>query len=101
MIAERIYISEIQSELPYKDRRSVRKWCSNNHVLILSDIGSNKQYALRVEYENAKCRNYPIHQESINSSMTYFSKSSKTEKGNEYIPLGRNEENFLNHLLNL
>jgi hypothetical protein len=96
----RIYISEIQSELPYKTRRTVRKWCRNNHVRILSDIGSNKQYALRAEYENAKCRNYHIHQEAINSSMA-FSEYSTTEKANEYKPLGEIEGNFLNRLQNL
>ena len=100
-MTERIYISEIQSELPYKTRRTVRKWCFNNHVRILSDVGSNKQFALRVEYENAKCRNYHIHQEAINSSMIYFSKSGKAEKANKYRVLGRNEEDFLNRLLNL
>lgn len=100
-MTERIYIPEIQSELPYKDRRTVRKWCFNNHVRILSDIGSNKQFALREEYENAKCRNYDIHKETINSTTIYFSKSSKAQKVNEYRPLGRIEESFLNYLQNL
>ena len=100
-MTERIYISEIQSELPYKDRRTVRRWCFNNHVRILSDVGSNRQFALRIEYENAKCKNYHLHLESINSTTTYFSNNSKIEKVNEYRALGRNEENFLNRLLNL
>jgi hypothetical protein len=99
-MTERIYISEIQSELQYKDRRSVRRWCRNNNVRVLSDVGSNKQYALRSEYENARFKNYPIRPEVFNSSMAYFPKSSKVEKENEYIPLGRIEENFLNRLLN-
>lgn len=99
-MTERIYIPEIQSELPYKTRRTVRKWCRNNHVRILSDVGSNKQFALRVEYENAKCRNYHIHQEAINSTTIYFSENSTVEKVDEYRPLGEIEGNFLNRLLN-
>lgn len=100
-MTERIYIPEIQSELPYKDRRSVRRWCHNNNVRVLSDTGSNRLYALRSEYENAKCKNYNIYPEVYNSSTIHFSINGKVEKVNEYKPVGRIEENFLNRLLNL
>lgn len=100
-MTERIYIIEIQNELQYKDRRSVRRWCRNNNVRILSDVGSNRQYALRSEYENAKCKNYPLHQEVFSSSIVNLSKSSKIGKEKEYRPMGRIEESFISHLLNL
>ena len=97
-MTERIYISHIQGELHYKDRRSVRRWCRNNSVRILSDIGSNKQFALKDEYEKAKNKNYYLKTEVINSSMNFFSINNNTEKVNEYKPLGDHEINFLNCL---
>ena len=99
-MTERIYISDIQNELHYKDRRSVRRWCRNNCVRILSDVGSNKHFVLRDKYEKAKNKNYYSNTEVISSSMNLFSINNNTEKAYEYRPLGNNEINFLNSLQN-
>jgi len=98
-MTERIYISDIQSELHYKDRRSVRRWCRNNDVRVLSDIGSNRQYVLKDEYEKAKCRNYNKIQELPNSSVNIFNKTEK--KKPLYIPRFENEKRMLSILQNI
>ena len=92
---ERVYISEILNELHYKDRRSVRRWCCNNKVSILSDIGSNRQYVLSQEYEKAKCRNYAQAQEFSNSFNIIDKKIS------EYKPRFENEKRMLSILQNI
>jgi hypothetical protein len=89
---ERVYISEIQNELHYKDRRSVRRWCYNNNVRILSDIGSNKQFVLKADYENAKNTNYYKAHEHPNSSE---------KKSPEYFPRFENEKRMLSILQNI
>ena len=98
-MSERLYIPEIQKELQYRVRKSVRRWCCNNNVRILSDVGSNKQYVLRDEYEKAKNKNYS-NNEVINSSMNFFSMNNRTEKIKEYRPQGEQEIKFLNCLQN-
>lgn len=54
MIMERIYLEDLEKELHYRDRRSVRRWCRNNNVRILSDSSSNRQFVLRDEFEKEK-----------------------------------------------
>lgn len=93
-MAERIYISYIQSELRYKDRRSVRRWCRNNIVRIFSDIGSNKQYVLKDEFEMAKNRNSLINIFSQN-------RNNNTEKKRVYKPQGEYEKAFLSIFTNI
>jgi len=99
---ERLYLKDIQDELHYKDRRSVRRWCRNNGVLILSDIGSNKQYVLKEEFEKAKNKNYFNCFKKISSSQHTFSPNDKIcgENMRTYIPQGIHEINFLNCLQN-
>ena len=92
---KRVYISEILNELHYKDRRSVRRWCRNNNVRILSDIGTNKQYVLSHEYEKAKSRNYSPAQEFSNSFNIIDKKIS------EYKPRFENEKRMLSILQNI
>lgn len=58
MIEERVYIKDIQVKLQYRDRRSVRRWCHNNNVRILSDTGTSKQFVLNHEFERALTRKY-------------------------------------------
>ena len=99
-MSERMYIQEIQKELQYRVRKSVRRWCCNNNVRILSDVGSNKQYVLRDEYEKAKNKNYNTNTKVINSSMNFFSMNSNAEKTKEYRPQGEQEIKFLNCLQN-
>lgn len=99
---ERLYIKEIQQELQYRDRRSVRRWCRNNGVKIFCDIGSNRCFVLKEEFEMAKSKNYLIQQDCDNSIMNIISNSRKliTEKAMGYMPKGKYEMKFLNFLHN-
>ena len=103
MTEERLYIKDIQKELHYRDRRSVRRWCSNSNVRILSDAGSNKQFVLRDDFEKAKTKHYYTRPGVINSSKKFFSQNrnnqSETVKG--YRPLGEYEKEFLSIFTNL
>jgi hypothetical protein len=94
---ERLYIQDIQKELQYRDRRSVRRWCCNNGIRLLSDFGSNKQFVLRDEFEKAKNKSYYISAVAINSSLNVFSQNcnNKADKLKQYIPKGENEKKFL------
>jgi len=100
---ERIHISEIQGMLHYKDRRSVRRWCRNNGIRILCDIGSNRQYVLKEEFEIAKNKIYYTTQSCFKSIAQLLSQNQNIniEKANEYKPIGKNEMNFLNSLQNI
>lgn len=94
---ERIEISEIQMMLHYKDRRSVRRWCRNNGVRILCDIGSNKQYVLTEELDVVICKIYDSQQHKPETKNNIY----ETGKDNGYIPTGIYEQSFLNLLQNL
>lgn len=85
---ERIYIKDLQQELNYYDRRSVKRWCHNNNVRILSDVGSNKHFVLRDEFEKAKSKDYNLASDCFNSSI----KKTSIEK---YTPKGEYEKMFL------
>ena len=100
---ERVYISELQSDLHYKDRRSARRWCKNQNIRILHDIGSNKQFILRDEYESAKCGNYYPSQENIKISENYFNlyNIGIEKKEPEYQPRFENEGRMLSILRNI
>ncbi|NVN95994.1 MAG: hypothetical protein HXX18_12000 [Bacteroidetes bacterium] len=84
---DRLYIKELQIKLQYKDRRSVRRWCRNNGVRILSDLGSNRQFVLKDEFENSLNKIY---------SLNPISAENNKE---EYIPKGTIESDFLSILL--
>ncbi len=47
--------------LGYKSLRSLRRWCGNNKVAILSDVGSRKKYLLRVEFDAARLQTLIAH----------------------------------------
>jgi hypothetical protein len=100
---ERIHISEIQGMLHYKDRRSVKRWCHNNGIRILCDIGSNRQYVLKEEFEIAKNKIYYTQKNSFKSIMQFLSpnQNSNTEKADEYKPIGEYEMIFFNSLQNI
>lgn len=85
---DRIYIKELQIKLQYIDRRSVRRWCRNNGVRILSDCGSNRQFVLKNEFENALNKIY------------YLQPTSSDNYKVKYIPQGTIESGFLSILLN-
>lgn len=100
---ERVYISEIQHDLQYKDRRSVRRWCSNNNVNIISDQGSNKQFVLREEYELAKSKNYHRVQDpskSLPANSAQLQKKTEIKK-TEYSPRFKNEIRMVSILTNI
>ena len=108
---ERLYIQEIQKELPFRDRRTLKKWCRNNGVGIFTDLGSNRLFVIKAEFEAAKMNQVISYikqkygedklPEYFNSLTIFFSKSNNTEKANEYKPLGEYENKFLNCLQNL
>ena len=102
-MSERVYISTLQTDLHYKDRRSVRRWCHNNNVRILTDIGSNKQFVLKVEYENAKCRNYECHSAIQKPFKNFFDQNHNSSKirNPEYLPRFENEKRMLSILQNI
>ena len=100
-MSERLYIKELQQELHYRDGRSIRRWCCNNGVRILCDIGSNKQYVLRNEFEIAKSKNYKINKDNIISMQKELQNSNFiVERVKEYKPTGKHEKNFLKCLQN-
>lgn len=85
---DRLYIKELQIKLQYKDKRSVKRWCRNNGVRILSDCGSNRKYVLKNEYENALNKIYDLQSTSPENNIE------------KYIPIGTIESGFLSILLN-
>jgi hypothetical protein len=99
-MSERIYIPQIQKELQYRDRRSAQKWCRNNNVRILSDIGSNRQFVLIKEFviaiNNCHFKGCGIG----NSHEKYFTQYNNAGNANKYKPQGEYEKNFLTHLQN-
>jgi len=98
---ERLYIKEIQQELQYRDRRSVRRWCRNNGVRILCDIGSNRWFVLKDEFEIAKSKNYHFNKDSFCSTQLLMSNHNLiTERVKEYKPQGKYEKIFFNCLQN-
>lgn len=93
---ERLYIEELQKILRYRDRRSVRRWCRNNMVKILSDNGSNKQFVLKEEFEKQKNRNYGLTDSNGKISLenhTYI--YNNVGKGKKYRPQGETELAYL------
>ena len=97
-MADRLYIKDLQNELPYRDRRTLLKWCMNNGVGVFSDVGSNRLYVLKEEFEFAK----------MNQPVSYFKNKygtdvKKLKTGNEsrnYKPGGEYEMKFLSYLQN-
>jgi hypothetical protein len=100
---DRIYISDIQNELHYRDRRSARRWCRLNSVLLQTDIGSNKQFASKSTFENAKDRTCYNNPDAVNSTMQFITnyRKAKSKKGSDYKPQGEYEKTFLSILQSL
>lgn len=98
-MSERIYIPEIQSKLPYKDRRSVIRWCAKNGVRLFKDIGSKPLFALKNDFEYAYAPNR-ISPEILNSTIDFFSNYHQAQriKAPEYKPQGEIEKQFLSIL---
>ena len=109
---ERLYIKDIQKVLPFRDRRTLKKWCRNNGVEIFCDRGSNRLFVIKAEFELAKNNKEIIkylknkYDETIlskilNADNNFLFKNNNTEKVSEYKPQGEHEKNFLNRLQNL
>jgi hypothetical protein len=108
---ERMYIKEIQEKLPFKDRRTLKKWCENNGVGIFTDVGSNRLYILKMEFERAinskEIMEYLKGKygeeralEIINNSSNKDAIIGDLKNQSGYIPLGEHEKKFLNCLQN-
>ncbi len=106
----RIYISEIQTDLQYTDRRSVLKWCRNMEVKIFTDKGCKRQYAIKDEYESIK--NHQIleylkqkygTENPFEANTKKISTTSKPTDQNQsqYIPQYQNEKRLLSIFTNL
>jgi len=87
---ERIYITDLLETLRYRDLRSVRRWCANNQVRVLSDIGSKWRFVMKEELERALIR---FHEESKKESVR-----TKHVKIGRYTPVGETEKTFLSTL---
>jgi undecaprenyl pyrophosphate synthase len=107
-----IYIRDVATELGYKDRRSIYRWCFNHGIKIMSDIGSNRKYIIKEEFEAIKMKQsveyikekYGVDKlsEDFNSLiMTFFFKNNNAENTVKYRPVGEHERNFLKNLQNL
>lgn len=104
----RIYIKELKELLNSRDKRSnrmVKSWCENNHVTINRDIGSNKLYVFREEFERVylgQKKQFSI-PELINSTMNFFPQMEKlkVEKSKSYISQGEHEKAYLSMLQNI
>ncbi len=86
---ERLYIKELQALLQYKDKRSVKRWCHNNGVRILTDHGTYRQFVLKSDFENV-----------FNNSQSTHPNIRIKNIINDYLPLGEKESDFLSILLN-
>lgn len=107
---ERLYIQDIQKELPFRDRRTLKKWCHNNGVGVFTDLGSNRLFVIKAEFEAAKMNQVIDYikekygedtlPEYFNSLTIFFSGNNNVAKADEYKPLGEHEKKFLNCLQN-
>jgi hypothetical protein len=51
VLKNRMYLNELSSLINRKDKRSVRSWCSKNHVRVFKD--SSGEFVIKVEFELA------------------------------------------------
>lgn len=80
-----IKISEVAAMLDYKDSRSVKKWCANNSVAIISYSGSNKRFVIKDEFEKAQGEIVSRH-----SHIQDYKTSCKTPRGYSQSSLDTN-----------
>jgi hypothetical protein len=102
----KIFIKDIAKELGYKDTRSIKRWCDNHNIGILSDFGSNRQYVFKSEYEIARDRivNKYIKQKygiKIVQPVIHIPENIIANNDNSvqpeynYTPIGKSEKKFL------
>ena len=87
---ERMYLEELFEILKYRDHRSIRRWCLNNQVQILFDVGSKWRFVLKEELEKALNR---IQQETEKQVS-----GRKRVNHRKYTPQGEIEKAFLSTL---
>ena len=99
MIYERLYFEDMKTMLNRKDWRTIKRWCLKNGVSLFKDIGSNRWFAIKNDFEKAFTpnRNKPS---ILNSTINYFSNYYQTRslKHQEYKSQGEIEKQFLSIL---
>ena len=88
MISERMYIDELKKELPWRDIRSIEKWCDRNHVRLFSFIGTKIRFVLRDEFEKQMEKIYNSKTSDKNSKKFSSRKNVKRniQTGADYKP---------------
>lgn len=61
MNCKRTYFKAIQTELDYKDKRSVLRWCRINGIQTYRDLGTKRYYVLTEQYESILNKIVPQH----------------------------------------
>jgi len=95
-MSDRLYIKDIIKVLPYRDLRSIHRWCRNNGVRLLRDIGSKSLFAFKDEFEKAMDR-----MKDFSTSNNSKPGIRSTGKEDNYKPQGTIESSFLSILQNL
>ncbi len=121
---ERLRLFEVARILGYKDLRSVKRWCENNSVMVLSDVGTKGKYVILKEFEAARLRSFANYlrlkhgeknwlavfvRYTQQSSIQFIQEEAKnvnassqgTERNNKGEVQGENEKRFLNDLRHL
>jgi hypothetical protein len=120
---EKLYIKDVAKELDLKDNRSVYRWCKNNGVGILSDIGCKRKYIIKAEFISAKVKQMLKYvntkyneidvNELLNADIQYYLQLQTIKEQQNtnhfhhqnnkigYSPRGDNEKSFLSDLQNI
>jgi hypothetical protein len=122
MDIETIPIKELSHLLRITDIRSIRRWCNFNGVTLLKDTGSRSLYVMRSEYQAGRLKAFIKHLKEqhgdnwlkayqahveFNLELLSASKGIKTtsqlkvKKGYQKDKTGRNEQRFLDEIINL
>jgi hypothetical protein len=103
MTSERMYIEELKKELPWRDIRSIEKFCRTYHIRLFSFRGTKIRFVLRDEFEKQMEKIYDSHPLDKDSKITPLRKRSKNkiQKGSGYRPQGEYEKAYLSTLQSL
>ena len=98
----RMYLNELSSLINRKDKRSVRSWCSKNHLLVFKDYSG--EFVMKQEFElvynmplilNLKAKYgefwidyYKFYENDELYKMLDFTQAKKVEKTG-YVPEGK------------
>ncbi len=94
MSNNRIYINSALLFFEYKDKRSFKRWCQNNGVPLLRDIGTKKLYVNKESFFMAKIRT-----EKFEIPNEIRNNDNKLKIKNGYSPISKYEEECLSRLL--